>query len=87
MYILNKISYKGYEYHTEHIDNVYWQLRNDCCDDCLSDCKSTNKIDKISHKDLYSNTDKYQKLLEEAIHELLATSCGAEYILEDVTDA
>jgi hypothetical protein len=82
-YSLTKLSSPGYTFQTSHQIVVYNQIENEICEICLGECESVQKRKQIDNQELFNCSEKYHKITEAAIGEMLSTSCGAELFYEE----
>jgi len=81
-YTLTKLSSPGYTFQTTHQAVVYNQIENEICESCLNECESVQKRKQIDNQELFNYSEKYHRITELAIQEMLGTSCGAEFFYE-----
>jgi len=82
-YTLTKLSSPGYTFQTSHQIVVYNQIESEICEICLEECENVKKRNQIEKQELFDCSEKYHRITETAIQEMLATSCGAEFFYEE----
>jgi hypothetical protein len=80
---LTKLSSPGYTFQTSHQILVYNQIENEICEMCMEECENAKKRKQIDEQELFDYSEKYHRITELAIQEMLATSCGAEFFYEE----
>ena len=85
-YELTKLSSPGYTFETTHQKLIYSQLESAICTDCLNECESVLKRKEIKISELWNYSEKYADLTDSAINQMLMTSCGVEFYLEELQE-
>jgi len=99
MFVLDKMSMPGWEFKTEHIEQVFWLLDQCVC----SSCKMT-KLEYTSHEGEYEVDENYEEDINpftfqdfkpetydqwstlEKVEWLMGTACGCEFNFYDEAD-
>ena len=89
MWILDKMSMPGWEFKTEHIDQVFWMLDQCVCQGCKmteEEYRNTGEADSDTEEGVNPYTmdefkpETYSKWSSlEKVEWLLGTSCGCEF--------
>lgn len=89
MLVLEKLSMPGWEFKTDHIEQIFWLLDQCVCEHCKQTEAEYKADDEEEYEDAWTNfkPETYDSFsLLEKVEWLMGTACGCEFDFYDEAD-